>query len=116
MLNGCKASRKTCGCSPSSVIEWQQTDFLEPVAIQKTIDGIAAQGPINIGLIAHGSLPDQAACQTDLQLCRDVLEVNGVSPVLFAEAIAAHTQRQNGGTLTIIGSVAGDRGRKSNYV
>lgn len=102
--------------SPKSAIEWQQADFLDPLAIQKTIDGIAAQGAIDIALIAHGSLPDQPICQTDLQLCRDALNVNGVSPVLFAEAIAVHMQRQNRGTLAIIGSVAGDRGRKSNYV
>ena len=36
--------------------------------------------------------------------------------MLFAEAFAGHLQRQDLGTLAIIGSVAGDRGRKSNYV
>jgi hypothetical protein len=42
--------------------------------------------------------------------------VNGVSPVLFAEAFAKHMQKNDIGTLAIIGSVAGDRGRKTNYV
>ena len=102
--------------SPSSVIEWQQAEFLDPMTIQKSIDGIAAQGAIDMALIAHGSLPDQPTCQNDLQLCRAAIEVNGVSPVLFAEAIVAHMVRKNRGTLAIIGSVAGDRGRKSNYV
>ena len=102
--------------SPNSAIEWQQSNFLDPFAIQKTIDGIAAQGAIDIALIAHGALPDQPSCQNDLQLCRDALEVNGVSPVLFAEAIVAHMVSKNRGSLAIIGSVAGDRGRKSNYV
>ena len=44
------------------------------------------------------------------------LTVNGISPVLFAEAFAGPMQKANHGTLAIIGSVAGDRGRKSNYV
>ena len=101
---------------PKSAIEWLQADFLNPMAIQKTIDGIAAQGAIDIALIAHGSLPDQPNCQTDLRRCRDALEVNGISPVLFAEAIAKHMSQANYGTLALIGSVAGDRGRKSNYV
>ena len=35
--------------------------------------------------------------------------------MLFAEAFAGHMQKANQGTLAIIGSVAGDRGRKSNY-
>jgi short-subunit dehydrogenase len=67
-------------------------------------------------LVAHGSLPSQEACQIDLNLCRGALDVNGISPVLFAEAFATHMQKSNIGTLAIIGSVAGDRGRKSNYV
>jgi short-subunit dehydrogenase len=36
--------------------------------------------------------------------------------VLFAEAFATSMQKANRGTLAIIGSVAGDRGRKSNYI
>jgi short-subunit dehydrogenase len=53
--------------------------------------------------------------QTDLNECRDALEVNGVSPVLFAEAFAGKMQQAGRGTIALIGSVAGDRGRKSNY-
>jgi short-subunit dehydrogenase len=71
---------------------------------------------MDIVLIAHGSLPEQSDCQDNLVVCRDALEVNGVSPVLFAEAFAKHMGKANHGTLSLIGSVAGDRGRKSNYV
>ena len=39
-----------------------------------------------------------------------------MSPILFAEAFANVLETQNYGTLAIIGSVAGDRGRKSNYI
>jgi short-subunit dehydrogenase len=45
-----------------------------------------------------------------------MLEINGVSPVLFAEAFAKEMDKINYGTIALIGSVAGDRGRKSNYV
>ena len=38
-----------------------------------------------------------------------------MSPVLFAEAFAALFARADRGTIAIIGSVAGDRGRKANY-
>jgi len=44
------------------------------------------------------------------------LEVNAISPVLYAEAFAKHMGRLNHGTLAVIGSVAGDRGRRSNYI
>jgi decaprenylphospho-beta-D-erythro-pentofuranosid-2-ulose 2-reductase len=102
--------------SPQSEIRVLQADFLDPAAIGATVASIAAQGRIDIALIAHGSLPDQAECQNDLLACREALEVNGISPVLYAEAFAQHMAASNHGTLALIGSVAGDRGRMSNYV
>lgn len=101
--------------NPLSDIRILQADFQEPAAIQATVDGVAAQGRIDIALIAHGSLPDQATCQQDLGKGRQALEVNGISPALYAEAFASHMENANHGTLAIIGSVAGDRGRKTNY-
>lgn len=92
--------------------------FLGPQAIRATVDAIVARiarAP-DLVLIAHGSLPDQGACQDDLAAANEALQVNGVSPVLFAEAFAGHLARAGRGTLALIGSVAGDRGRKSNYV
>jgi decaprenylphospho-beta-D-erythro-pentofuranosid-2-ulose 2-reductase len=102
--------------SPQSTVRSMEADFIDPHAICTLVDGILAQGPVDCVLIAHGSLPDQTQCQTELVACHEALEVNGVSPVLFAEAFAGHLHRQDLGTLAIIGSVAGDRGRKSNYV
>jgi len=102
--------------SPQSDIRVVEGQFLDPAAIQGTVDGIAAEGPLDLVLIAHGLLPNQSDCQNDLQACREALEVNGVSPVLYAEAFAKLMAQANHGTLALIGSVAGDRGRKSNYV
>jgi len=102
--------------SPQSTIRVVQADFLDPGAIQRTVDEIVAQGKVDIALIAHGSLPEQTECQNDLQACKDALEINGISPVLYAEAFAQHMAQANHGAIALIGSVAGDRGRKSNYV
>lgn len=102
--------------SPQSVIRVREADFIDPLAIRQLVDGIIAEGAVHTVLIAHGSLPDQLVCQQDLTACNEALTVNGISPVLFAEAFVGHMQKANHGTLAIIGSVAGDRGRKSNYV
>ena len=102
--------------SPGSQVRVRTADFLEPPAAAQLVAAIAAEGAVDIVLIAHGSLPEQAVCQQDLTACRQALLVNGISPVLFAEAFAGQMQKANRGTLAIIGSVAGDRGRKSNYV
>ncbi len=102
--------------SPKSKIVGQVIDFHDPARIQAWAEEVVKEGMPDIVLIAHGSLPDQKLCQTDLGLCAEALAVNAVSPVLFAEAFAGAMQQANKGTLAIIGSVAGDRGRKSNYV
>jgi len=102
--------------SPQSIIRVLEADFIDPLAIRQRVDGIVAEGAVHTVLIAHGSLPDQETCQQDLTVCNEALTVNGISPVLFAEAFVGHMQKANYGTLAIIGSVAGDRGRKSNYV
>jgi short-subunit dehydrogenase len=102
--------------SPQSHIAVHQTDFNDPLAIAALVSEVAAARRIDIVLIAHGNLPQQHACEQALMAARDALLVNGISPVLFAEAFAAQLERQQHGTLAVIGSVAGDRGRKSNYV
>ncbi|MBK4733369.1 SDR family NAD(P)-dependent oxidoreductase [Noviherbaspirillum sp. DKR-6] len=102
--------------SPQSTVRLMQADFLDPAAIQATVDQLHADGAVDVALIAHGSLPEQHDCEADLSLCREALDINGISPVLYAEAFAMHMAQQGRGTLALIGSVAGDRGRKSNYV
>ncbi|VEB38821.1 oxidoreductase [Legionella sainthelensi] len=102
--------------NPQIDIQIMEAYFLDPLVIKQLVDSIFAKGPLNLVLIAHGSLPEQSVCEQDLTVCYDALTVNALSPVLFAEAFAGHMQKANEGTLAIIGSVAGDRGRKSNYV
>lgn len=102
--------------TPDTTITCIQADCLDPDHIQALADRICNAGAVDIVLIAHGSLPTQESCQTDLTQCREALDINGISPALFAEAFAMHMQQAGRGTLAVIGSVAGDRGRKSNYV
>jgi decaprenylphospho-beta-D-erythro-pentofuranosid-2-ulose 2-reductase len=102
--------------SPHSNVHVMTTDFINATSIKHTAQAIAELAPVDVVLIAHGALFDQATCQDDVVACDAALQVNGVSPVLFAEAFAKPMVAANHGTIAIIGSVAGDRGRKSNYV
>lgn len=99
-----------------SITQVVSTDFLSTTQIEALVDGFFAKAPVDIALIAHGVLPDQIKCQESLKKTNDALEINGVSPLLFAEGFAKHMAKANQGTVAIISSVAGDRGRKSNYV
>lgn len=98
-----------------SIITTRIANFEDPLAIGVLVSELNEK-PVDIALIAHGSLPEQKQCQNDLVLNKMTLEINGLSPVLFAEAFARNMEYKNQGALAIIGSVAGDRGRKSNYV
>ena len=102
--------------SPSSKLVVRSCSFLDAREIRKTVREVADAGTIDRVLIAHGSLPDQEACQQDPDLTREQLLINGVSPVLFAGEFAEAMKAQARGQIAVISSVAGDRGRKSNYV
>ena len=102
--------------SPGVDIKIIESEFNKPEVIQATVDSLFREDGIDIALIAHGTLPEQDDCQNDLRVCQDSLEVNGISPALFCEAFAQHMSQLNKGHIAIIGSVAGDRGRRSNYV
>ncbi|MDO5624547.1 MAG: SDR family NAD(P)-dependent oxidoreductase [Pseudomonadota bacterium] len=93
-----------------------QGDATDPQAIDDVVARAAADVPVDIALIAHGLLPDQARCQQDLGTNAQALALNGASPALYAEAFVQRMQPAGRGTVAVIGSVAGDRGRKSNYV
>lgn len=71
---------------------------------------------LDIVLIAHGTLPDQTACEADVDQALQEIDVNGLSVVALMTRAANALAQQSSGTLAVISSVAGDRGRASNYV
>ena len=67
-------------------------------------------------LIAHGTLSDQSACEDSVSLTLQELKTNGLSVVALLTRIANRMAKRGAGTIAVISSVAGDRGRSSNYV
>ena len=76
----------------------------------------ASMGGLDVALIAHGSLPDQKACEASVQLTLKEIDTNGVSVIALATLLGERFEKQRAGSLAVISSVAGDRGRQSNYV
>lgn len=76
----------------------------------------SAMGGLDIALIAHGSLPDQKACESSVEKALHEIDINGLSVVALATRLGEKFAAQGRGSLAVIGSVAGDRGRQSNYV
>ena len=102
--------------NPKLVCHILEGELLQATQIQPLIKQLDQAGPIDLALVAHGELPDQAACQENLEQAQQALQVNGLSPVLWLEGLAGLMQRHNQGSLVVLGSVAGDRGRRSNYL
>lgn len=89
--------------------------FLDPAAIEDFAGSTIAAGAVDIVLIAHGWMPlDQH--KVELSTANEILQVNAVSPTLFAEAFAGRLAQARHGTIAIIGSVAGDVTRRANYL
>jgi decaprenylphospho-beta-D-erythro-pentofuranosid-2-ulose 2-reductase len=67
-------------------------------------------------LIAHGTLSDQKACEGSVDLTLREINTNGISVIALLTRIADRLAQRRTGTIAVISSVAGDRGRSSNYV
>ena len=79
-------------------------------------DCYSALGQVDIALIAHGTLPDQKACEQDAQLALHEFTTNGLSAIAVLTDLANRMETQKSGCVAVISSVAGDRGRPSNYL
>jgi short-subunit dehydrogenase len=90
----------------------RQTDKLRD-AVAFAIDAL---GQIDIVLIAHGELPDQLAIENDGRAVDDSLSLNAVSTIVLLTEVATVLEKQGSGSIGVITSVAGDRGRRSNYI
>ena len=66
--------------------------------------------------IAHGVLGEQSDAQAEYAATENILKTNLLSPVSLITWLANYFEERKDGTLAVISSVAGDRGRKSNYV
>jgi short-subunit dehydrogenase len=73
-------------------------------------------GGLDAVLMAHGTLGDQQASQASVELTLQELQTNFISAVSLLTLIANYMEGQRRGAIAVISSVAGDRGRASNYV
>ena len=89
-------------------------DYQHPLTL---FDDAKAQfGTVDGIFIAHGTLPDQKACEANFDLTRKEFETNGLSVISLVSQASNYFETVGAGTIAVITSVAGDRGRQSNYV
>jgi decaprenylphospho-beta-D-erythro-pentofuranosid-2-ulose 2-reductase len=71
---------------------------------------------MDIAYLAHGVLGDQAEAERDFNTAAQIIHTNFMAPVSLLTWLANFCLQRHAGTLAVISSVAGDRGRKSNYL
>ncbi len=92
-------------------------DLGNPDAVPRLFAALMAEaGQIDEVLLAYGVLGEQTLQQSDSGALRRLMEVNLVSAAMWCEAVAGVFEQQGHGRLGVLGSVAGDRGRGSNYL
>lgn len=73
-------------------------------------------GGIDTVFIAHGTLADQKSCEQSVEATMAEIKTNALSTIALLTVIANQFESKKTGTIAVISSVAGDRGRASNYV
>lgn len=73
-------------------------------------------GTIESALIAYGTLGDQKESERNAEIALNEMQTNAISTISLLTRLANIMASQGHGTIAVISSVAGDRGRASNYV
>lgn len=110
-LNNLKKDLTTRHGRTPQVIEF---DFQNLSEIQSLVEKIFAN-PVDVALIAYGSLPDQEKCRIDSKYMQMQHQLNSTSIISLLSSISEKMKIQGKGTIAAITSVAGDRGKASNY-
>lgn len=102
------------GATAAHIGTFEANDFASHQPLLES--AITTLGGLDVVLVAHGTLGDQKACEQSIELTLQELNTNAISVISLLTHLANHFEQQGHGSIAVIGSVAGDRGRQSNYV
>ncbi|HEX3721435.1 MAG TPA: SDR family oxidoreductase [Nitrolancea sp.] len=98
-------------------VETYEADLADIDAHQAIIDAARQSlGTLDQVLVAYGVLGDQRASECSVETTLRDWQINATSTIALLTLLGNDLERQHYGTLAVISSVAGDRGRKTNYV
>jgi short-subunit dehydrogenase len=77
---------------------------------------INSLGGLDVAFLALGVLGNQGDAEKNFAVADQIVHTNFTAPVSLLTWLANYTAQRHAGTLAVLSSVAGERGRKSNYV
>ncbi len=95
---------------PFAALEFDQ----HPGLLERCCEGLG--GELDGVVICHGVLPVAEEAESQFEAARRTVDINFTSVVSLLTPIANRMQARRRGWIAVISSVAGDRGRQSNYV
>ena len=101
--------------APGASITTYALDLTNPYEVEDLEQKLALTGQIDRVLVAQGELTEQRSAETSSSILANSVTINATSVALFAELAARLMATNSAGSIILIGSVAGDRGRRSNY-
>lgn len=105
------ADYTTRGAASATAVEF---DVLDLANHARFIEGLGTLPDIVISVV--GLLGNQTADERDATAAKTILDTNFTAPALLLGEFANRMQARGNGTLVGISSVAGDRGRATNYI
>ncbi len=113
-LQAVAADLRTRGASyvDTAVVDLDNTST-HPAILAHAINSLAG---LDIAFVAAGLLGDQARAERNFEEAGQILHTNLVVVASLLTWLANYCAQRHAGTLAVLSSVAGDRGRKSNYV
>lgn len=101
----------------AAAVHSQVLDINDDAGQQQAVEAAwLALDEVDVVLVAHGTLPDQAACENSAAVAVTEFNTNATSTIALLTRLAPRMQAQGRGSIAVISSVAGDRGRASNYL
>jgi decaprenylphospho-beta-D-erythro-pentofuranosid-2-ulose 2-reductase len=97
-------------------VETVAFDASEVEGHEKALGAVFAGGDIDVVLVAFGVLGDQASDEQDPIAAARVAQTNYVGAVASGLVCANALKKQGHGSLVVLSSVAGERGRKDNFI
>jgi len=104
-------------CKGASEVTYHILDIAKFEHYDEVIQAVAKDfGKFDTVIVAHATTPDQKTCEIDSNKALAEFFINGTSVISLLTKFTSKGLVNDGGTIIVFSSVAGDRGRRSNYV
>lgn len=99
----------------AQAIAWDAGEFdAHEAFVQQCVD--ALQDRIEGVVLCSGYMEDQTRAQNEWPIAQRTIDVNLTGSISVLERFARHFEAKGAGWMAVVSSVAGDRGRQSNYI